>query len=81
MRIKVLGTQSPYNTLGHNCPGFLILDDDAKVMLDCGSGSHSILNFPKDLEGLSIIISHLHRDHYNDIFMCNNITKRMLYNN
>ena len=68
MRIKVLGTQSPYNTLGHNCPGFLILDDDATVMLDCGSGSHSILNFPKDLEGLSIIISHLHRDHYNDIF-------------
>ena len=37
-------------------------------MLDCGSGSHSLLNFPNDLNNLSIIISHLHRDHYNDIY-------------
>lgn len=68
MKLKVLGTQSPYNTIGHNCPGFLITDGEAKIMLDCGSGSHSLLNFPNDLNNLSIIISHLHRDHYNDIY-------------
>lgn len=66
--LKVLGTQSPYNTIGHNCPGFLITDGESKIMLDCGSGSHSLLNFPNDLNNLSIIISHLHRDHYNDIY-------------
>lgn len=36
--------------------------------LDCGSGSHSLLNFPNDLNNLSVILSHLHRDHYNDIY-------------
>ena len=68
MKLKVLGTQSPYNTIGHNCPGFLITDGETKIMLDCGSGSRSLLNFPNDLNNLSIIISHLHRDHYNDIY-------------
>ena len=68
MKLKVLGTQSPYNTKGHNCPGFLITDGETRIMLDCGSGSHSLLNFPTDLNNLSIIISHLHRDHYNDIY-------------
>ena len=68
MKLKVLGTQSPYNTEGHNCPGFLITDGETKIMLDCGSGSHSLLNFPEDLNNLSIIVSHLHRDHYNDIY-------------
>lgn len=68
MKLKILGTQSPYNTLGHNCPGFLITDGETKVLLDCGSGSHSLLNFPSDLNNLSVIISHLHRDHYNDIY-------------
>lgn len=68
MQLKVLGTQSPYNTLGHNCPGFLITDEDTKIMIDCGSGSHSLLHIPNDLNNLSILISHLHRDHYNDIY-------------
>lgn len=68
MKLKILGTQSPYTTIGHNCPGFLIIDNETKLMLDCGSGSHSLLNFPNDLNNLSIILSHLHRDHYNDIY-------------
>ena len=68
MKLKVLGTQSPYCTPGHNCPGFLIVDGNTKIMLDCGSGSHSLLKYPDDLRNLSIILSHLHRDHYNDTF-------------
>ncbi len=68
MKLKVLGTQSPYNTKGHNCPGFFIQDGNNRILLDCGSGSHSLLSYPIDLNNLSIIISHLHRDHYNDIY-------------
>lgn len=68
MKLKILGTQSPYNTEGHNCPGFLITDGETKLMLDCGSGSHSLLSFPNNLNNLSVILSHLHRDHYNDIY-------------
>ncbi len=68
MKLKVLGTQSPYNTPGHNSPGFLITDREEKLLLDCGSGSHSLLNFPRDLKNLVIFLTHLHRDHYNDIY-------------
>ncbi len=68
MKLKVLGTQSPYNTKRHNCPGFLIQEGENLLMIDCGSGTHKMLKYPKDLQNLSIIISHLHRDHYNDIY-------------
>ena len=68
MEVKVLGTESPVCKIGHNCPGFLIKDGDYRIMLDCGSGTHSLLEYPDDLQNLSVIISHLHRDHYNDVF-------------
>ena len=64
MKLKILGTQSPYNTVSHNCPGFFIQDENNKKLIDCGSGSHSLLNYPNDLQDLSVIISHLHIDHY-----------------
>lgn len=68
MKLKILGTQSPYNTPHHHCPGYLITEGQKNIMLDCGSGSHSLLNFPNDLQNLSVLLSHLHRDHYNDIY-------------
>ncbi len=37
MKLKVLGTQSPYNIKRHNCPGFLIQEGENLLMLDCGS--------------------------------------------
>lgn len=68
MKLKVLGTQSPYNTEGHNSPGFLVEENDVRILLDCGSGSHRMLNLPTDLKNLNVILTHLHRDHYNDLF-------------
>lgn len=68
MKLKVLGTQSPVCKAGHNCPGFFIQDKNNRILLDCGSGTHSLLTYPNDLQNLSVIISHLHRDHYNDIY-------------
>lgn len=69
MLVKVLGTQSPYSKGNHHCPGFLVKDGDSKILLDCGSGIHNHMNFPDNLDGLSIILTHLHRDHYNDVFI------------
>lgn len=69
MILKVLGTNSPYCLTGKNGPGYLLItDDNKKIMIDCGSGCHSELTYPNDLNDLSIIISHLHKDHYNDLF-------------
>ncbi len=68
MVLKVLGTQSPVCKGGHNCPGFIIYDGANQVILDCGSGTHSLLDFPDVLRNLYVFITHFHRDHYNDIF-------------
>ena len=66
--IKVLGSISPYCKNDHNCPGYMICNNDNKILLDCGPGITSRMNMPDDLENLTIIISHYHKDHYSDIF-------------
>lgn len=68
MQLKVLGTISPYCKGEKNCPGFLVTTSNNKILLDCGNGITKNLNLPEDLDNLTIIISHLHRDHYTDIF-------------
>ena len=67
MKLKVLGSVSPYQNKNNNCPGFLVEKEDKRYLLDCGSGITRELNIPNDLKNLTIIISHLHRDHYADL--------------
>ena len=67
MKIKILGTVSPYCKEEKNCPGYLVTGPNAKVLLDCGNGVTRNLKLPDDLEDLNIIISHLHKDHYGDL--------------
>lgn len=67
MEVKVLGTVSPYCKEEKNCPGYLVINDKDKVLLDCGNGITRNLKLPDDLENLTIIISHLHKDHYGDL--------------
>lgn len=70
MKLKVLGTKSPFcSSMKYNCPGFLITAGDYKILLDCGSGAHKLLNLPEDLNNLHVFLSHLHRDHYNDVYI------------
>lgn len=65
--VKPLGTVSPYCKGDKNCPGFLIEYKGYKILLDCGDGISSLINFPDDLNNLIIIISHLHKDHYSGL--------------
>ena len=65
--VTPLGTISPYPKGKHNCPGFLVESGKQKVLLDCGNGITSLLNFPEDLKNLQVILTHLHKDHIGDI--------------
>lgn len=67
IKITPLGTISPYTKGDRNCPGFLIEYNDEKVLLDCGNGITSLLDFPNILENLNVIITHYHKDHFGDI--------------
>lgn len=66
-KLTVLGTQSPYAKENNACPSFLLSDNKDNLLLDCGSGSHRFFDMSK-LNNLGIIISHLHRDHYSDLY-------------
>jgi len=65
MKIEVLGSVSPIVTINNNCPGYLVDDD---LLLDCGSGVNRYLDLPNLLNNLNIIITHLHKDHYLDLY-------------
>lgn len=65
--ITPLGTISPYTKANMNCPGFLLEYNNHKILLDCGNGITRLLNFPTVLENLTIIITHYHKDHFEDI--------------
>lgn len=67
MLVKILGTVSPHCHGKKNCPGFLIQENSSKVLLDCGNGITRELNKEQDLKDLTIVISHLHKDHYGDL--------------
>lgn len=67
MILKILGSVSPYPKGDNNCVGYLIYDTDKKILLDCGNGITRLMKFPNDLEDLTIIICHLHKDHYADL--------------
>ena len=68
MLIKVLGSLSPYSHYDSACPSYRIYDNEMNLLLDCGSGSHRFFDMQKDLKNLHIFISHLHHDHYNDLY-------------
>lgn len=65
--ITPLGTVSTYCYNGKKCPGFLVQYGENNILLDCGNGISEYLNLPKDLSSLTIIISHLHPDHYGEL--------------
>lgn len=65
--VTPLGTVSTYCYEDKNCPGFLVEYDNNKILLDCGNGISRYLNIPVDLNNLTIIISHLHSDHYGEL--------------
>jgi len=67
LSIKILGAHSPYNNKNQACPSYLITNKNIQILLDCGSGSHRFFDM-KNLNALNIFISHLHKDHFNDIF-------------
>ena len=67
MEIKVLGTVSPNCNGKKNCPGYLVSKGSQNIILDCGNGISRYLNIAEVLSNTTIIISHLHKDHYGEL--------------
>lgn len=67
MKLKILGSCSPYLRKEKNCPGYLVTHKCNKILLDCGNGISRLMRMPNDLDNLMIVISHLHKDHYGEL--------------
>ena len=65
--ITPLGTVSPYPKGSRNCPGFLVEYEGRKILLDCGCGAVRALDFPAVLEGMHVVVTHYHKDHFSDL--------------
>lgn len=69
MELITLGTSAAYPTAERACSGYLIRENGTSILMDMGSGAvRNLMRWmdPKQLSG--IILSHLHQDHFIDIY-------------
>ncbi|MCX8006543.1 MAG: MBL fold metallo-hydrolase [Coriobacteriia bacterium] len=70
MRLTVLGSGASYPGPGRACAGYLVEDDGAAVLLDCGNGAASNLARVLRPEALgAVFITHAHVDHFADVYV------------
>lgn len=73
MKLTILGKWSPYPPAGGACPGYLVETDGARLLLDCGPGvAGSLHRFCTAFDLNAVFISHLHPDHFTDIYALRN---------
>lgn len=69
MKLITLGTQAAYPVKSRACSGYLITNDDTNILLDLGTGSlANLFNWLNPAELSGIVITHLHPDHFVDIY-------------
>lgn len=69
MKLTVLGCWAPYPRAGGACSGYLVQTADKNILLECGNGVLSNLQKYIDFRRLdAVIVSHLHPDHYMDLY-------------
>ncbi|MDD2554096.1 MAG: MBL fold metallo-hydrolase [Desulfotomaculaceae bacterium] len=70
MKLTVLGCWAPYPRAGGACSGYLLQEAGLNILLEAGSGSLSRLVNIIDFRRLdAVIVTHLHHDHYSDLFV------------
>ena len=70
MKLTILGKYGPYPKTGGACSGYLLQAGALNLMLDCGSGTLSRLQYHCAIHDLSaIVLSHLHSDHMADMLV------------
>lgn len=70
MKLTVLGAYGPYPAAGGACSGYLLEHEGYSVLIDCGNGVLSRLQqFIEISELRAIVVSHLHSDHFSDLFI------------
>ncbi len=70
MNLTVLGCYGPYPPAGGACSGYLLAHENSYILLDCGNGVLSKLQYFININELAaVFISHLHSDHISDLLI------------
>jgi ribonuclease BN (tRNA processing enzyme) len=68
VQITVLGKSPAWQDADGACSGYLVEEDGACLLLDCGNGVFSKLRRYRDYTDVdAVVISHLHADHFLDL--------------
>jgi ribonuclease BN (tRNA processing enzyme) len=68
LEITVLGKSPAWQDADGACSGYLVEEDGARLLLDCGNGVFSKLRRYRDYTAVdAIVVSHLHADHFIDL--------------
>ena len=68
MKITIIGCWGGFPKVGEATSGYLIEQDNFKLLLECGSGVLSLLQQKSDLGDLdAVLLTHYHYDHCCDI--------------
>ena len=69
VELTILGNYGAYAPANGACSGYLLKIDGYQIMLECGNGAFSKALKYTDVSKLGmVIISHLHADHYSDLY-------------
>ena len=69
VELTILGNYGAYAPVNGACSGYLLNIDGYQIMLECGNGAFSKALKYTDASKLGmVIISHLHPDHYSDLY-------------
>lgn len=69
MKLTIIGTQASYATTGRANASYLISEGETNILIDLGNGSLSrLLEVVDPAELDALIISHMHHDHFGDIY-------------
>lgn len=70
MELMVIGCDGTYPSANGACSGYLVMDGDTRILMDCGSGVISKLMALMDPAKLSaLILTHWHNDHASDMLV------------
>jgi ribonuclease BN (tRNA processing enzyme) len=80
VQLTVLGCSAAYSGPGGACSGYLVQEEKTSLLVDCGTGVLSNLQQVVALNQVdSIVISHLHADHFFDLIPYRYALTRPIY--
>ncbi len=73
MELVVLGCNGSYAAPGGACSGYLLLDGDTRIWLDCGPGTLANVQEHVALADITaVVVSHSHPDHWGELPVLHN---------